>query len=307
MAVPNIFTNGTVADATLINANFAWAGTKPIGSIATWYKYITGVPTLDDTYVECAGQTLSDAGSLLNGQVIPNLNTYLAQNIAYYYKLDEPSGTTVTDSIAASNGTNSGASVNVTGKIGKCYRFDSTNDYLDLGTKTVFTGAFTFNAWVYMNSSLNTTNVLLSAVNGSVDLYINYRTYSNGTNQTRPGFEIGTGSVFHATDLGVGSWYMITCTWDGTTNANGMKLYINGTYSNAGTASGTCDGTQLKVGYNSAVGNQNSDFNLDEMSMWTRVLSAAEIALLYNSGSATTYNTSTSGFPNNSLSVMRVK
>jgi hypothetical protein len=50
-------------------------GQIPIGAVTAWLKSFTGVPqTLPAEFVECNGQTLSDPGSPLNGQTIPNLN-----------------------------------------------------------------------------------------------------------------------------------------------------------------------------------------------------------------------------------------
>jgi hypothetical protein len=46
----------------------------PIGSIMAWTKNIPGVPVLADGWVECNGQTISDAQSPLNGQTLPDLN-----------------------------------------------------------------------------------------------------------------------------------------------------------------------------------------------------------------------------------------
>ena len=46
----------------------------PIGAVIAWLKSFTNTPTLPDGYVECSGQTLSDADSVYNGQVIPDLN-----------------------------------------------------------------------------------------------------------------------------------------------------------------------------------------------------------------------------------------
>jgi hypothetical protein len=53
-----------------INSN----GICPIGGIIAWAKTLTGVPNLPFGYVQCDGQTLSDSNSLLNGQVITDLN-----------------------------------------------------------------------------------------------------------------------------------------------------------------------------------------------------------------------------------------
>jgi hypothetical protein len=44
-----------------------------IGTIISWYKTPL-TPALDNKWVECNGQTLSDASSPYDGQVIPNLN-----------------------------------------------------------------------------------------------------------------------------------------------------------------------------------------------------------------------------------------
>ena len=79
MAVPNTFTNGTVADADEVNANFTYVGLVPIGSVISWLKSLTNCPALDDRFVECNGQVLSDAGSVFNGVTIPNLNGASAQ------------------------------------------------------------------------------------------------------------------------------------------------------------------------------------------------------------------------------------
>jgi len=46
----------------------------PIGSVLSWLKTYANTPALPDGWVECNGQTLSDAESVYNGQVIPNLN-----------------------------------------------------------------------------------------------------------------------------------------------------------------------------------------------------------------------------------------
>ncbi|MBS1614400.1 MAG: hypothetical protein JST49_16385 [Bacteroidetes bacterium] len=46
----------------------------PIGSIMAWHKNGANMPALPDGWVECNGQTLSDAASPLNGTAMPNLN-----------------------------------------------------------------------------------------------------------------------------------------------------------------------------------------------------------------------------------------
>jgi hypothetical protein len=49
--------------------------TIPIGGIIAFAKSLTGAPPLlPNNFVECNGQTLSDAKSPFNGQTIPDLN-----------------------------------------------------------------------------------------------------------------------------------------------------------------------------------------------------------------------------------------
>ena len=86
VTIPNTFTAGTTSSAAQVNTTFTAVktavddndarinGLMPVGSIIAWYKSLTGVPALSGGWVECNGQTLNDAASLLNGQVIPNLN-----------------------------------------------------------------------------------------------------------------------------------------------------------------------------------------------------------------------------------------
>ena len=46
----------------------------PIGTIVAYMSHFTELPSLDDSWVECNGQTLSDADSPYNGLTIPDLN-----------------------------------------------------------------------------------------------------------------------------------------------------------------------------------------------------------------------------------------
>lgn len=46
----------------------------PIGSVVAWLKSYANTPALPSGWIECNGQTLSDADSVFNGQAIPNLN-----------------------------------------------------------------------------------------------------------------------------------------------------------------------------------------------------------------------------------------
>jgi len=50
-------------------------GYSPLGSIIAWHKNLSSTPGLPDGWVECNGQTISDAMSPYNGVAVPNLNS----------------------------------------------------------------------------------------------------------------------------------------------------------------------------------------------------------------------------------------
>ena len=58
--------------------NDVGVGIVPIGAVVAWIKSLAGCPPLLPNFVECNGQILADGDSPLNGQVIPDLNGYLA-------------------------------------------------------------------------------------------------------------------------------------------------------------------------------------------------------------------------------------
>jgi hypothetical protein len=79
--------------------------------------------------------------------------------------------------------------------------------------------------------------------------------------------------------LKAGSWYAIACTWDGTSQAAGMKLYINGALDNQNTAAfnaPTTSGQPFRLGSYPAGGWWLAG-NLAEPRVYNRALSAAEV------------------------------
>jgi hypothetical protein len=100
----NTITNGTTTDADKVMENFNLV--VPIGCVLPWLKSYTNCPALASNFVECNGQTLSDAGSVFNGQVIPNLNGSLGSGLkGYFIRGHSASGVTETSQNLAHNHT----------------------------------------------------------------------------------------------------------------------------------------------------------------------------------------------------------
>jgi hypothetical protein len=76
MAIPYPAVASEEIKSSELNANFDYVFEiqSPVGSVVAWLKNYTNTPALPDNWVECNGQTLSDADSVYNGQTIPDLN-----------------------------------------------------------------------------------------------------------------------------------------------------------------------------------------------------------------------------------------
>lgn len=61
-------------DSSTESNNWTPLGMVPVGSIIAWHKTFTNTPSLPANFLECNGQTVSDAESPYDGQVIPDLN-----------------------------------------------------------------------------------------------------------------------------------------------------------------------------------------------------------------------------------------
>ena len=72
---------------------------SPVGSINAWHKSFTNTPALPAEWVECNGQTLSDAESPYNGQTIPDLNGSGGATANRFLRGAATSGTTRADNI----------------------------------------------------------------------------------------------------------------------------------------------------------------------------------------------------------------
>ncbi len=90
------------------------------------------------------------------------------------------------------------------------------------------------------------------------------------------------------TNLVVGNWFHMVCTYDGSGLNTGAKIYINGVEESYGAYTGTLSATILNsnpLEFNRSTTYSfltRSNINLMEVSQYTSELSASDVALLYN-------------------------
>ena len=226
-----------------------------------------------------------------------------------YYKFDESSGNIINQatSVGSSDslGSNadmtiSGATYSQTGKIGNALSFDGSNDYGTLGSSlsqwNLFhgTGDWSINFWVnydefvaesrfFSNMDSTETRGINLGVgwSGNPDGQIGLSIKSNG------GFMTNNGGINFPSDIsGTGTWVMITLVADYSDTTNTYTVYLNGVAGSSvarAVAGSTGDSEySLKLASRGNYADRFFDGLFDEMTIWSRVLTADEITSLYN-------------------------
>ena len=199
-----------------------------------------------------------------------------------YWKFDEGSGTTAYDSSGyGNNGTLYNGPTWTAGKVGGALSFDGVDDYVDCGNAV----------------SLNTTNAI------TVELWVKPRGSYTGNYQMFVGKNYGdswaiarlatsdnfhwyintTGSGWQAVTYGTlipDNWYHLVMTYDSSTGK--WYAYINGAQYLLKTLSGTIgiSSTNLQIGRDLTIYFSNG--LIDDVRIYNRALSAAEIKALYD-------------------------
>lgn len=249
--------------------------------------------------------TDSTTFNLYNG-----LKGYWTQNESSW---NGTSGEVKDSSINGSNGTANGGVTTTTGQYGNAGDFQGTNDDVSIATESNYdfenTDSFSVASWVKPN------------VTRSGGLF-GYQIFSKlDSTSPFPGWEfelLWDGSsktvlrpllinssptnvldVRGTTDIPNSSWVHVAFTYNGTSNASGVKMYINGVLETTTTSSNTLSASILnnitpRIGSRN---NVNSFFigQIDDTRVYRRVLSDDEVGQLYsNPGSITTTATATS-------------
>lgn len=205
-----------------------------------------------------------------------DLNT----NLISYYKLDESSGTTAIDSFGNNNGTTTGATVNVAGKINKSYSFDGVGDEVDTGidTEANFNQDKTINVWY--KSTATDIRIIVGKFSGSGDDYWLGVIAGGGF---RFSFDPVGSISYTGGNSNDGNWHMATA----VVNTNGnYEFYFDGSYVGGFAYSSISPSGNLILGAFGTGGSTTYDFNgkIDEVGIWNRSLTSTEVAQLYNSG-----------------------
>jgi hypothetical protein len=207
----------------------------------------------------------------------------LLTDLVSYWKLDEGSGTRV-DSHGSNNLTDNGSVGSATGKVGNAADFDGTN-FLELNPGLSIPSDISVSFWCYPNAGYGTLS-FPGMVAQTLDwgrIFVS----SSGVAQARVRQSNGVERVASTiTTVSTTAWSHFVLVANSSTGV--VALYIN----NFVVGSITYDGTLNQGNDTLKIGRQSSSFfdgRIDEVGIWNRALTPAEIATLYNSGASLTY------------------
>lgn len=239
----------------------------------------------------------------------------LTDNIISYWKMDESSdgsgAVARNDSVTTNHLTdNSPYAASAAGKIGNGVDLEaSASEYLSIADASQsgldLSNAFSISFWVKAESLAGTDYVLYKGkTDGNIRAYWVVLSGDTSTAQicvavsddgtTNAGHYVTYGTT--SSDFpGVGTFYHIVITF--TTSTEACAVYLNGVskattlidgssvgasiYNSAGSFKIGCRETTVPTGFFDGI--------IDEVGIWSRVLSSTEVTALYNSGNGLTY------------------
>lgn len=244
-------------------------GYNQIGATSYYFEGQIDEFALFDSLVSAS--SLIDAGSPADISSLPNLISYLKLGEDSIYTSSWLIPNVISDSYSKFS-----------------FNFDGVDDSIQIGATSLgITTAITISAWVKTtaliskvivcedrtSSTLRNWNLLINS--SSKVQWIVWHSTSSYVLTTDP-------TAFHITD---GNWHHVMGTFDGTTSANGMRLYIDGVMVDQATA--TASGIHSNILVNASIGSLESgaswfwNGSIDEVAIWDNVQDASTI---YNAG-----------------------
>jgi len=180
---------------------------------------------------------------------------------------------------------------------GNCISFDGSDDYIQINGSDVstsnlaITGAFTISAWVKFTGAGTDQSIagrgegmgtagnygyFLSRYSGTN--FIVFDTYSAAP--ARDGLD-------SATAIADTNWHLVVGTWDGTTNSNGKKIYIDGVLDSQKTSTISAMGQpnyNFRIGRESIQGWYPFSGSIDDVRVYRQAIPISEIQQNYYLG-----------------------
>jgi hypothetical protein len=245
--------------------------------------------TLNVTETGTVGDTITvtyDNGDLtVDTDAITIVAAISYSDYVLWYKLNETTGNTVADETGNFNGTLTSVTINQTGKVGKSYSFDGTDDFVDIPTAPFSGFPFTFKCWVKV-ANLTDFKRIISSDDATNQAGFNLRVNTDGSITVNLGSGSGVGSS-HRIDFTTATGLITTGVWIQIvvvcTDISTCNVYVNNT-DEAVTSSGSAASIGFSTNYELGTYRRTSEFaefELDDVAIWDRALSSTEVNDIY--------------------------
>jgi hypothetical protein len=185
---------------------------------------------------------------------------------------------------------NDGATTWLDRSISENLSLNGSSDYVSVANESNFdfdiSDSFSFSIWVYNDDTSGNEHLFFKGVS-TVDssFYIRQNSANvrfNFANADNNQFTLQTSGTFSSS-----AWRHIVCTYDGTSNTSGMKIYVNGSLDATGSDSAITgsilSNNALRLG-TSQSSSEWFDGIIDQVSVWDIALSSDNVSSIYNAG-----------------------
>ena len=203
------------------------------------------------------------------------------------WHFDEGSGTTAYDSSGNGNdGTLTSDSVWISGQdgFGAAVKLkDVDEEYVEVDNESSFdfekTDAFTLAAWVKIPSGVGRGAAIISKWDEGIGYEFSRKNENNGNVLSMELWATwGKIKVEGSTPLTDGNWHYLTVTYDGSSLAAGIQIYVDGVPETMVIAKDKLDEPDDSILNDVPLLISGHKYRIDEVSVWNRVLTAYEIA-----------------------------
>ena len=175
--------------------------------------------------------------------------------------------------------------------------FDGDGDYVDMGNPDSLklndsVNGMTISTWAKFNQIGTYEQLVGKGIAFDSASNMDYSMGRRNTNLLLFDVSNGTNTIIFlasATDLSSADvWYHLVATWDGTTNTNGVRLYINGVNDKNGTSSQSISSmtTNRNLGISTSSASYTFNGSIDEVMIFNSSLNSTQIQAIYNNQSA---------------------
>jgi hypothetical protein len=223
----------------------------------------------------------------------------LLNNLVAYWKLDEASGNTRADSVGGNTLSESFGSVSTASHISNAAQFVAADDdaltATDSASLSLNGTDWTIALWARRDSDAGHAGYEAMVQKQSGDTWGNLEWgifYDRPNSRFEAGVSNGGSGFFvfgNTSSVSNGTWYFVVVKWNNSTQTLSISLN-NGTFNDQTIGGQTIQdgGGQLRIGSDRTASGP-TNFAIDEVGIWKRILTADELTALYNSGSGTTY------------------